>query len=269
MSPEPKKLSFHAVDDIARAAARRKIPSTGLSTAYEAEELGPFMELLQFASSQQVPALRKWLLEKRLAPLANAKRKNLEVWLASSEDFGLLRTSRARGVEVDIPREKFLRAAKQTAENITGFSSDIARQLAAAIDELENNVHEHSQAPQSGIAAYHATPGYFEFVVSDLGIGVLNSLRTHQTYVTLSDEGVALRKALSDGVSRHAEKGRGMGFRPIFTGLANHCGKLRFRSGDHALEIDGTNPELNEAKIGQGPEIQGFFASVKCRPGSR
>ena len=43
-----------------------------------------------------------------------------------------------------------------------------------------------------------------------------------------------------NGVSRFgAQSGRGTGFRPIFVGLANLAGMLRFRSGDHALVIDG------------------------------
>ena len=47
-------------------------------------------------------------------------------------------------------------------------------------------------------------------------------------------------------------------------GIANLNGSLRFRSGDHALVIDGHNPSLVPARLWQKPKIGGFLASVKC-----
>ena len=84
-------------------------------------------------------------------------------------------------------------------------------------------------------------------------------------YTGLDDHGEALRLTLTDGVSRHGSgTGRGRGFRPLFIGIANLNGSLRFRSGDHALIIDGRNPSLMAARLAQKPTIGGFFASVKC-----
>ena len=71
--------------------------------------------------------------------------------------------------------------------------------------------------------------------------------------------------ALSDGTSRFgSDNRRGHGFRPIFLGLANLRGSLRFRSGDHALVIDGTSPSLTTAQLAQKPFIDGFVASIRC-----
>jgi hypothetical protein len=75
---------------------------------------------------------------------------------------------------------------------------------------------------------------------------------------------------LTDGMSCHgANVGRGHGFRPLFIGLANVRGSLRFRSGDHALVIDGTNPSLMTAKVGQKPFLKGLLISVACESGSQ
>jgi hypothetical protein len=41
-------------------------------------------------------------------------------------------------------------------------------------------------------------------------------------------------------------------------------GSLRFRSGDHALLIDGTSPDLATAQLAQKPLIDGFLASIRC-----
>jgi len=97
-------------------------------------------------------------------------------------------------------------------------------------------------------------------------MGVLESLRTSLDYAALTDHGEALRLALTEGVSRFGPEGkRGNGFRPIFVGLANLSGSLRFRSGDHALVIDGQKIGAVAAKTAQKARFQGFLASVTCR----
>ena len=94
---------------------------------------------------------------------------------------------------------------------------------------------------------------------------VLRSLRRNAAYAGLQDEGKALEAAMTDGVSRYGpNNNRGYGFRPIFTGLANLHGELRFRSGDHAITMDGTSPALTTSRISQKAPLDGFFASVRC-----
>lgn len=44
--------------------------------------------------------------------------------------------------------------------------------------------------------------GAFEFVIADLGVGILPSLRRRPLYAALSDHGKALESALTDGISR-------------------------------------------------------------------
>ena len=74
--------------------------------------------------------------------------------------------------------------------------------------------------------------------------------------------------ALTDGESCLGRgAGRGRGFRQVFLSLAELNGRLRFRSGDHALTIDGTSPELSRARVAQlGIDFSGFLVSVVCCP---
>jgi hypothetical protein len=96
-------------------------------------------------------------------------------------------------------------------------------------------------------------------------VGILETLRTCADFAHVTDHGNALMLALADGVSRFGSStGRGFGFRPIFVGLANIRGFLRFRSGDHALILDGTEPSLTTAKPAQKPMLSGFIVSITC-----
>ena len=148
---------------------------------------------------------------------------------------------------------------------MSGLSKNVSGQLVAAMMELESNIQEHADAPNTGVVAFRAEAGAFEFVVADRGIGILKSLRSGGEYPDMRDEGAALRAALTEGVSRHGRDiGRGLGFRPVFLGLVDLYGELRFRSGDHAVMMDGVGPDVATARIAQKVPLQGFFASVRC-----
>lgn len=155
--------------------------------------------------------------------------------------------------------------AQRTAEH-AGINKKVAQQLIGAMGELEDNIHLHSRAVYTGFVGYRAYAGEFEFVIADQGVGVLESLRTCDDYKHLKDSGKALLIALQEGESRFGRAaGRGSGFRPLFTGLANLMGQLRFRSGDHVLTIDGQHPDLAAARVQQRAPFQGFVATVRCR----
>jgi hypothetical protein len=156
-------------------------------------------------------------------------------------------------------------AAQRAARAIAKLPGHTPAHLAAAMEEMEGNIHDHAEAPETGVLAFRAASGVFEFVVADRGIGVLASLRSCPDYEGLQDHGRALNAALTDGTSRHgSNSGHGHGFRDMFIGLMNLQASLRFRSGDHALIMDGTSPTLATAQLAQKPMINGFFASVRC-----
>ena len=165
----------------------------------------------------------------------------------------------------DETEELTFKLAAQIAAHTVGFPRKLAAQLIGAFEEIQGNVYDHSGASGTGLAAYRATARRFEFVVSDGGMGVLGSLRSCDDYAQLTDHAEALKLMLVDGVTRYGKgTGHGSGFRPLFQGLANLNGELRFRSGDQALTIDGLNPGSIPANTSEKPLIGGFVASVTC-----
>lgn len=157
------------------------------------------------------------------------------------------------------------------AAQIAGFSNMTAAMIMGAFGELQDNVFRHSQAHDGALIAFAITDSGFELVVSDRGVGVLGSLRTHPDYTDLPDAGAALRLALTNGESRFGrDSGSGLGIGQIFRALAGQDGDLRFRSDDHVLEIRGHSPSLTgELDLRHKADLAGLTVSVLCRPFSR
>lgn len=70
-----------------------------------------------------------------------------------------------------------------------GLAKSLAAGLMGALGELQDNVFEHSGRPVTGLVAYGAGDGAFEFVVADAGRGVLASLRENPEFAHLADFG--------------------------------------------------------------------------------
>jgi hypothetical protein len=262
-----RPLKFTAVDELGFAVASGQLVLKNLPARYVVTRLGPLFELLSFVEGRRLPLelIQNWLVPNGAERMLAAWHASSERWTSRDGRLGFIRTHRT-GPNADTFMTAFLMNAKKAARDVSELPETTAGQLAAAMEEMENNIHEHSDAPDSGIAAFRAMPGVFEFIVADRGIGILESLRTCPDFSGLNDHGKALQSALDDGTSRFGKSaGRGHGFRPIFLGLMNLFGSLRFRSGDHALIMDGTTPTLSTAQLAQKPPIDGFFASVICR----
>ena len=258
-------LDFRTLADIAFAAERDRLKERQIPLL-KARDIGPVIELSQLAKSKVAPSMRaaSWLHLDGLGSLVKWLENGRTEWICpKTRRMGFLRTMPT------LPQDetvwvRFGLAVQQAAKS-ADFSRDIAAQLTAALMELHSNVYEHSRAPETGIVAFQVHQGKFEFVVADSGIGILNSLRTYTDYSEFNDHGKALQQALTEGISRYGpHSSRGYGFRPLFVGLANLHSALRFRSGDHALLIDGRNPSLMSARLAQKPLIQGFLVSVTC-----
>ena len=265
ITTDPSPFTFSALDDLAFAAVRGRLKPLR-EGAYVAQDLGPVLELARLATAGllPVPTRANWLTLGETGAFGNALRNGRRSWTCYYRKLGFLRL-RTSPPEDEAESIAFALEAQKAAAAV-GFSSRLAAQLVGAFCEIQSNVYEHSGAPATGLAAYRATARHFEFVVSDGGMGVLASLSGCTEYAGLRDHAEALRLTLTEGVSRHGKSvgQRGMGFRPLFTGLANLSGELRFRSGDHALTISGMNPSLLAAKQAEKTPIPGFLAAIGC-----
>ena len=269
---QPTALTFEAVDGLGFAAGRGLLRAAQESAPYSPTSLGPLLELLHLAGSGRLPLPRggSWLVDKNGAePMIAALKEDREFWVDPHERrMGFVRALRSEP-DGNARLTGLLMDAKRAAANTAQLPGSAPAQLAAAMGEMESNIHEHSEAPETGMLAFRAAPGIFEFVALDRGIGILKSLRYCADYAAIADHGKALTAALSDGVSRFGEdSGRGHGFRQMFLGLLDLYGTLRFRSGDYALLMDGTSPALTTAQLAQKPVMDGFFVSVRCRIGT-
>lgn len=266
-APSPAPLTFAQVDDLAFAAERGRLEG-GMPGGihWTAGDLGPLMELSHLAAAGFLPTPESgsWLCLNAVTDFYRAMIDGKQQWLRpNNRDFGFLRTE-ARP-PTDTTTWTAFGVTAQKAAVAAGFANKVAGQLVGAILEMQSNIYEHSEASQTGMLTFRAAPGVFEFVAADRGIGVLESLCSGNTHAGLADHGTALQLTLTEGCSRFGDGvGRGMGFRPLFVGLANLRGSLRFRSGDHALAIDGDHPSLVMARLVQKPPLCGFFASIRC-----
>jgi anti-sigma regulatory factor (Ser/Thr protein kinase) len=258
-------LTFEVVDDLVAAYARGKLSGVP-NERFAPDRIGPLIELtFEGNSGRYGPLLESpWLDTVVQGDLRAALRGAKNVWLDGAQYRGFLRTVfDPSNVRDDTVRTQFLMAARKSAEAV-GFPGATAQSLAAAIREMESNVHEHSQRATTGIIVFQARPSDFEFVVADSGVGILATLREATEFRRLSDHGRALHAALQEGVSRYGRAAdHGYGFRDLFRGLGDLNADLRFRSGDHALTING-RPDLRRAVLAQKASFQGFLASVRC-----
>lgn len=266
MVKDTKALTFAAVDEVAFAASRGLLNTNQSLPHYTPKTLGPLLELLMLTKSGCLPP---WVMETLLvpngaAPMIKALIQQQERWLAPVPRMGFIRAKRSY-VNGSEHFTDFLMKAQRAASDIAELPGHSPGHLTAAMKELESNIHEHSEASDTGVLAFRATKGMFEFVAGDCGIGSLNSLKKSATFSDLSDHGLALETALAEGASRFGfDSQRGYGFRPMFLGLVNLNGSLRFRSGDYSLTMDGTSPSLTTKQLAQKPMMKGFFASVQC-----
>ena len=262
------QLSFDFLDDLALASVRRRAdPYLHLKTR-RIGRIGPLFEFISLHRAKTLPfdALPPCEVRDTLslafspghsAHGSHFKRTNTLV--------GFAVTIRNPHASDQVQWTAFCRQAQQAGE--LSLPKPVAQALVGAMREMEDNVHIHSDRSHDGIVGYRSTPEEFEFAVMDSGIGVLESLRKSPDFQDLTDSGTALKIALEDGQSRlrYQDSGRGYGFHGLFVGLANLNAELRFRSGDHALTINGTSPSLITAQLSQKIQIPGFLVNIVCR----
>lgn len=224
------------------------------------EDLAPYLEWYWLRSAgHQLGTLLRTTLFDHLHLNLKAK---AEFWCSPDLAIGFVRVRRSHTDVTNLAWTTF-RLNLQRALITAGFRERWAKQIVGAIGELEDNIHTHSFAVQTGLLAYHVRDRSLECVVLDRGIGVLASLRQCEEFSFLNDHGSALKIALGDGNSRYGTtSGRGWGFHELFVGLVNSNAHLRFRSGDHLLSIEGDRPDVAAAAIRQRAHGKGLLITL-------
>lgn len=145
-----------------------------------------------------------------------------------------------------------------------GLPRDFAYSILGAFFEIASNAIEHSESRPAPLAAFFAGENGWRLSVSDIGIGVLASLRRNPAFHNLRTSAKALRYALAAGTSRHTEPGRGQGFSTVFKALADRKVAIRIRSGSAFASWTGTSPTDQNLKIHSLPlsRLQGFHIAL-------
>lgn len=260
-----QELAFRDVDDLALAAQMDRLPLAP-SPGFVTTRIGPYMEMLSVAKNypDRATSIASYVAPGNLSDLRDALRTKRTSWICpKTKSVGFMRCGNALDTS-DRARTEFLANAEGAAVT-AGFARGLAQQFIAGIMEMEDNVYEHSGSPQTGMVAFRTLPGEFEFVVRDMGIGPLASLRESDEFALMTDHGKALMAMVTEGVSRKGRGQGGFGFRQVFVGLANLQGDLRFRSGDHALSILGRSPRPDNAISSQQAAVSGLIVTVDCQ----
>jgi hypothetical protein len=254
LSEQP--LTFELLDDLMLAHERQRMPTLRLELG---TRLGPLVELHRFR--EQVSGIQ--FVD---TPAARCLQRAIETRLpqfVAGRTIGFVPACRAELRTGDDIHWTMFMVEMHKAMIGAGWPSAFTVGLVGAMDEMQNNIHDHSAAADTGIIGYSVGQDSVEWVVADRGIGILSGLQSG-TFPSLTDSGEALKLALMEGRSRLAEKGRGNGFRELFKSLAARHGMLRFRSDDQLLTMSGVSPALNRARLQQRAHTPGFSVCILC-----
>jgi hypothetical protein len=262
---------FSGTDEVLALAQAGRLESLGEILITRSGRIGPLVELVSGRRCRPQAYIKVGVQAPFIGALERALTEGAIFGLDMGARMGVFPLAHL-GPDGDVSDEWTLWFSRaDQAAQAAGFPNKTAAMILGAFGELQDNVFRHSQAHASGLIAYAIVDGGFELVVSDQGVGVLGSLRTHPDYAGLSDAGAALRLALANGETRFGrESGSGVGIGQIFRALANQDGDLRFRSDDHVLEIRGHSPSLQgELEVRHKAALPGLTVSLLCRPFGR
>jgi hypothetical protein len=261
--------TFDVADDLLWQAVAGRLPDLGPLSVRRSGRIGPLVEMAMAVSASPSAYERLTFEPPVFHQAVDALRKGHITGAGAGDRAGVFPLSR---FDPSAGQQLLWDQWAKHAENAAigaGLAKGLVSGLMGALGELQDNVYDHSGRPETGVIAYAVTPGTFEFVAADAGIGVLASLRQNPEFAGLRDSGEALRAAASDGASRYARStGHGYGIGKLFRALAHNAAELRFRSGDHALRLWGDAPSLTgQVELAQKARLIGLTISVRCAPG--
>jgi hypothetical protein len=147
-----------------------------------------------------------------------------------------------------------------------GFPKDFAYALVAALNEMAQNVWDHS-APRdkpmaAGLVGYYVLPGEAHFAVGDIGRGALASLQENPRWQDLPHSTAALEAILRDNATRKASEAMGGGFRQVWKSFLDRGGIVLLSSGDGYAK--GFNDGSRTLESGFLSEAPGFRFCASC-----
>jgi hypothetical protein len=238
----------------------------------ESISLGAAMEIVFWAkqqASKSHPVLEQWrkshpFLKLCWEGLLSSKRPSTTPFQAlDAEYFKISKETSFGNLEWGQFLARFTSAMKRH-----GMQQTISHGIPGAFHEIAENVQQHScyahpSHEMAGLAAYSVTARKLSFVVGDVGIGALASLKTNPAWSSLRTDREALHAIAQEQASRRVGQGCGQGYRDVFMALASYNGTVRLRSNCGIFQLTG---ELGRSTAtgAVGPLISGFHLTVEC-----
>lgn len=168
----------------------------------------------------------------------NVSREREFIFSAPRTELWMVRSWDCLGDDFQLFIQRFERALRQN-----GFGEKYPKVLVKAFSEMVENVMRHSSRIEGdsaiGVVGYHVVNGSADFVVADLGQGVLSGLTGNTDWAHLQDEQAALVAAARDGATRFKGDEHGFGFKMVFKSFLERSGVLALRSGDGVAVLRG------------------------------
>ena len=134
---------------------------------------------------------------------------------------------------------------------------------------MADNMVQHSEAIDSGIAAFARSDNLFEYVVGDAGIGLLQSLKKAPEFRSLRDDIEALPLAVTPGVSRRGRRDWvWLWLWRSVSPIKAASGTVRLRSGRAVIQMSGVTDMPDRGQCSQRPDHQGVVVAVELTPNS-
>ena len=265
------EASFEAADDLLWQAVAGRLPKLGAITLARSGRIGPLVELAMASTASRTLTAASWSNHRYLPPDRSALRDGSISGAGARDRAGVFPLSRVNSGGG--PRNGCLGAmgeARRERRSRGGLTKGLVGGLMGALGELQDNVFEHSGRPESGVVAYAANNGAFEFVVADGGRGVLASLRENPEFSLLPmRERRCVSPFLTGRRGTRAAQATAMVSDNCFGHSLHDAAELRFRSGDHALRLWGDAPSLiGQVELAQKAWLDGLTITVRCAPGA-
>lgn len=135
--------------------------------------------------------------------------------------------------------------------------------IAAAFKEMVDNALEHARAPVPPIAAYEVDDAVWRYSVTDVGVGVLESMTKNPNFASLTSATEALKLALTEGHSGTACEGRGNGLTWIFRTLSGRNAQVRLRSDTALAKCAGRSLTRQQLTYTPSSRRLGFHVTVE------
>lgn len=140
------------------------------------------------------------------------------------------------------------------------LSADVLRALEWSVNEITDNVINHSNSENGGYfqAVVFPTQNSVNFAVVDSGQGILSSLK--ERYPRLKDDNHAIAEAVKEGVTRDPQKGQGNGLFGTLSVCTSTNGSFEILTGRGRFVVgdDNTDTRLGrESESYQGTLVNG------------